>query len=215
MKSRIALLLPASLLLFAATASAQLRQGTVEINGFGGWLFGGEIAHAHDVFNNDFDHNHVDVGDDAAYGGRIGYNITSLFEVESEYSRTETDYILRLHNAPDQNLGNLTVEYFMAYCTFNFGHHRVVPFFTVGAGAARLDPNLPGTFAESDVRFTSAVGSGVKIFFTPHFAMRFDARFYSTWLGDNSRVFCDTNNFCDTRNWMGNVTTTGGFLVAF
>jgi len=45
--------------------------------------------------------------------------------------------------------------------------------------------------------------------------MRFDARFYSTWLGDNSRVFCDTNNFCDTRNWMGNVTTTGGFLFAF
>lgn len=215
MKSRIALLLPASLLVFAATASAQLRQGTVEINGFGGWLFGGEIAHAHDIVNNDFDHNHVDVGDDVAYGGRIGYNITSLIEVESEYSRTPTNFVLRPHNLPDQNLGDLTVEYFMAYCTFNFGHRRVVPFFTVGAGAARLDPHLPGTFAESDVRFTSAVGGGVKIFFAPWFAMRFDGRFYSTWLGDNSRVFCDTNNFCDTRNWMGNVTTTGGFLFAF
>ena len=78
MKSRIALLIPASFLVFAATASAQLRQGTVEINGFGGWLFGGEIAHTHG-FNNDFDHNHIDVGDDAAYGGRVGYNITGLF----------------------------------------------------------------------------------------------------------------------------------------
>jgi len=149
MKSRIALLIPASFLVFAATASAQLRQGTVEINGFGGWLFGGEIAHTHG-FNNDFDHNHIDVGDDAAYGGRVGYNITGLFEVESEYSRTETNFILRPHNLPDQNLGDLTVEYFMAYCTFNFGHHRVVPFFTVGAGAARFNPNVPGTAAESE-----------------------------------------------------------------
>src|SRR5262249_259425 len=75
MKSRIALLLPASFLVLfvhASPASAQLRQGTVEINGFGGWLFGGEIAHSHDIVTGDFDHGHVDVGDDAAYGGRIG-----------------------------------------------------------------------------------------------------------------------------------------------
>jgi hypothetical protein len=215
MKSRIALLVPALALAFAATASAQLRQGTTEINVFGGWLFGGEIAHAHDVINSDFDHNHVDVGDDAAYGGRVGYNFTSLFELEGEYSRTETNFILRPHNLPDQNLGDLTIEYFMTYCTFNFGHHRVVPFFTIGAGAAHLNPHLPGTLAQSDVRFTSAIGSGVKIFFCPWFAMRFDARFYSTFLGDNSRVFCDTNNFCDTKNWVGNVTTTGGFVFAF
>src|SRR5262245_58110281 len=57
MKSRIAHLVPALALAFAAhasTASAQLRAGTTEINPFGGWLFGGEIAHAHDIVNGDF-----------------------------------------------------------------------------------------------------------------------------------------------------------------
>jgi Outer membrane protein beta-barrel domain len=214
MKSRIAFLVPASVLVFAAAASAQLRSGTLEINPFGGWLFGGEIAHTHNDFD-DFDHTHIDVGDDAAYGGRIGYNFTSLFQLEAEYSRTETNFVLRPRNAPDVNLGDLTVEYFMSYATFNFGHRRVVPFFTIGAGAARLDPRLPGTLAESDVRFTSAVGGGVKVFVCPWFGFRFDGKFYSTWLSDDSRVFCDSNGFCDTRNYLPNVTATGGFVFAF
>jgi hypothetical protein len=215
MKSRIALLIPALALVFAATATAQLRSGTTEINPFGGWLFGGEIAHVH-AFDNDFDHHtHVDVSDDAAYGGRIGYNFTSLFQLEGEYQHTDTNFVLRLDNAPDQNLGDLKIDYFMSYATFNFGHSRVVPFFTIGAGAANLVPNVPGTFSDSEVRFTTAAGGGVKVFLNPHFGFRFDGRFYETWLGDHSHLLCDTDGFCNTRDWLPNFATTGGFVIAF
>jgi opacity protein-like surface antigen len=214
MKSRIALLVPASILVFAAAASAQLRSGTVELNPFGGWLFGGEIAHVNDF--NEFDrHTHVDVSDDAAYGGRIGYNFTSMFQLEAEYSHTDTNFVLRLDNAADQTLGDLKVDYFMSYATFNFGHRRVVPFFTIGAGAANLVPNVAGTLSTSEVRFTTAAGGGVKVFLCPWFAFRFDGRLYETYLGDHSHVLCDNNGFCNTRTWLPNVTTTGGFLFAF
>jgi hypothetical protein len=214
MKSRVVLLFLASALVGAATVTAQLRSGTVEINPFAGWLFGGEFSHTHD-FNNDFDHTHIDVDDDLTYGGRIGYNFTSLFQIEGEYSRTETHFVLRQSHFDDVRLGDLRIDYFLGYVTFNFGHGRVVPFFTMGAGGANLVPEVLNTPSESEVRFTAAAGGGVKVFFNPHFGLRFDGRFYSTWLGDNSHVLCDTDGFCHGRDWLYNATGTGGFIIAF
>ena len=212
MKSRVALLFLAAALAGAATAKAQLRSGTVEINPFAGWLFGGEFSHSHGF---DFDHTHVDVDDDVTYGGRIGYNFTSLFQIEGEYSRTETHFVLRQRHFDDVRLGDLRMEYFLGYLTFNFGHGRVVPFFTIGAGGANLVPEVLGTSSESDIRFTAAAGGGVKVFLNPHFGLRFDGRAYSTWLGDNSRVLCDTEGLCRSRDWLYNATATGGFILAF
>ena len=213
MKSRVAFLVLALALACAPAAVAQLRAGTVEINPFAGYLFGGEISHFHDDFD-DF-HTQVDVADDWAYGGRIGYNFSSLFQMEAEYSRTETNFVLRSRNFEDQEFGDLRIEYFLGYATFNFGHGRVVPFFTIGAGGANLAPNLPGTPSESEVRFTTAAGGGIKVFVCPWFGFRFDGRFYSTWLGNDSRVYCDSEGFCHSRDWLPNVTATGGFIFAF
>jgi len=216
MKLRIALLALTAALAGSAIARAQLRSGTVEINPFGGYLFGDEFTHFRDNFNNDFDHRtHVDIDDDWNYGGRIGYNFTSLLEFEAEYSHTKTRFVLHQPRVNDQKLGDLRLDYFVGYTTINFGHRRVVPFFTIGLGGANLDPNVPGTVSDSDVRFTTAAGGGVKVFITPHFGLRVDGRAYSTWLGDHSHVLCDSSGFCSSRSWVTNVTTTGGFLLAF
>ena len=61
---------PSVSLAFAAAAQAQLRAGTVEINPFAGYLFGGNFGNAQ------FDFTPYDLGvdDDVVYGGRIGYN---------------------------------------------------------------------------------------------------------------------------------------------
>lgn len=216
MQSRVVLLTLALAVSGAATASAQLRSGTVEINPFAGYLFGGEFSRSHDNNNFDnFDRTHVDVDDDATYGGRIGYNFTSRFELEAEYSRTETRFVQRQRHLDDQNLGDLRIEYFIGYLTYNFGHGRLVPFVTIGAGGANLNPNVPGTVSDSDTRFTTAAGGGVKYFVNPHFGFRFDGRAYSTWLGDHSHVLCDTGGSCRSRGWVTNATATGGLIVAF
>ena len=217
MKSRVVLLVLAAALAGTATATAQLRSGTVEINPFAGYLFGGTFSRDRDFHTTEhtFDHNRIDVEDDVTYGGRVGYNLTSLFQFEAQYSRTETHFVSRERDVEDHRLGDLHIDYFLAYATFNFGHRRVVPYFTIGAGGANLVPNVRDTLSTSEVRFTSSAGGGVKIFVTPHFGFRLDGRAYSTWLGDHSHVFCDASGFCPNQNWLTNAEGTGGFILAF
>lgn len=205
----------------AAAASAQVREGTVEISPFAGYLFGGEFARG---TTSAFDFR-VDVDDDATYGLRLGYNITENFQIEAQASHTETGFVTdddELFGDDGEDLGDLSIDYFMGYMTFNFGHRRAVPYVTVGAGAARLDPDIPGSNARRDTRFTGSLGVGLKAFVNPHFGFRFDGRGYATSLGDrdrDDRFFCDDNDFfddCDDdREWLTNGEISFGLLFAF
>lgn len=210
-----ALLAGLALLTLAATASAQYRGGTVEINPFAGYLFGGNFGHFDDF--GDFHHTRVDVDDHVAYGGRVGYNFTSMWEVEVEYAESNTHLELegdRHGNLPDQRIGDMKFEYFLAYMTVNFGgSSRFVPYFTIGSGGANLVPFVPGTFSTAEVRYTAGAGGGIKIFLNPHFAFRLDTRAYSTYVNDSHTV-CGPN-FCTDRTWVTNVVGNGGFIVAF
>ena len=87
MKNRVLVLVSLVLLAVASTASAQLRQGTVELNPYAGYLFGGEVFHGNGY---GYYYSTVNVKDDLTYGGRIGWNATSLFELEFQYSHTAT-----------------------------------------------------------------------------------------------------------------------------
>jgi opacity protein-like surface antigen len=131
MKLRVTLFVLAAALASAA-AFAQVREGTVEISPFAGYLFGGEFARGTtSVF--DF---RVDVDDDATYGLRLGYNITDSFEIEAQASHTATQFVTgdnELFGNGSDNLGDLDIDYFMGYMTFNFGHRRAVPYVTVAA----------------------------------------------------------------------------------
>jgi opacity protein-like surface antigen len=212
-----------SLLFFFAMASvcsAQIRSGTVEINPFGGYLFGGRFpAGSNGLFT-----SKVDVEDQATWGGRIGWNITSTFQAEAQFSRTETHFVSPggdvLFGASGTRLGDLTIDYALGYMTFNFGRQRVVPYITLGMGAARLDPDVckfrssPCTNPGADWRYTVSAGGGIKTFVTPHFGFRFDGRYYGTLLrGDH----CDSDHRCDRNrsDWLSNGDLNGGLIFAF
>jgi opacity protein-like surface antigen len=220
MKLRVSILVLIAALT-AAAASAQVREGTVEISPFAGYLFGGEFARGTtSVF--DF---RVDVDDDATYGLRFGYNITDSFELEAQASHTGTQFVTdddELFGDDSDNLGDLDIDYFMGYMTFNFGHRRAVPYVTVGAGVARLDPDIPFSNARRDTRFTGSLGVGVKAFVNPHFGLRFDGRGYATSLGNrdrDDRFFCDDSDFFDScdddREWLTNGEISFGLIFAF
>jgi opacity protein-like surface antigen len=196
----------------AASAQAQLRGGTIEFNPYAGWLFGGSFGDAHLEFT-PYD---VGVDDDAVYGGRIGFNASSLLEFELEYAYFKTQFELDPDDifVPPQGLGDVRIQYFMGYATFNFGSSRLVPYFTIGAGAASLDPEVPNVATISDTRFTAAIGGGIKYFFTPNFALRFDGRAYSTYLGD-TEVLCGYYYTCTQTNWLTNAGANGGLIIAF
>ena len=208
-------------LVFAAgistAALAQVRQGTVEISPFAGYLFGGEFSRG----SNDLFDFRVEADDDVTYGIRLGFNLTDNFEMEFQASRTESAFVSDddvLFGGNGNSFGDLTIDYFLGYATFNFGHGRAVPYFTIGAGVANLDPDVPGTSAQSDTRFTGSLGAGVKVFVNPHFGFRFDGRGYATSLGDNNNNFgCDDEFFddCNNNDWLTNGEISGGLIFAF
>lgn len=211
-----ALLVSAAALLAASSATAQIRQNTVEISPYAGYLFGGQFARGSNAL---FDFT-VDVDDHATYGARLGFYLTSNFQLELQASHTETAFVTDdggdLFGGDSVKLGDLDIDYLLGYMTFNFGHRRAVPYVTIGGGVARLDPNVPGREADRENRFTASIGAGVKTFFTPNFGMRFDGRYYGTSLDSRNSNNCD--NFfdsCDDRDWLSNGEVTGGLLFAF
>ena len=151
MRSRITLFVVFALLVSSA-AFAQIRKGTVEISPFAGYLFGGQFAQGTTaLFNTD-----VDVDDHATYGVRLGYNVTSKFEVELQASRTETGFVRHekgklFESSTSPRLGDLDIDYLLANFTFNFGHRRAVPYITIGGGAARLSPKVAGVQASCGI----------------------------------------------------------------
>jgi hypothetical protein len=213
MKRRV-LSLAAAALLSAPLLFAQVRQGTVELEPFAGYLFGGRFSRGSTAL---FPYS-VDVDDAPIYGGRVGFNATSLFEIEFQYSQTNTSFIAANNGGifgPGANsLGDLKIQYFLGYTTFNFGHGRVVPYVTLGAGAAELTPKVANVNASSSTRFTGSFGAGIKVFITPHFGLRFDGRGYSTSLGNGNYYSCDPYG-CTNSNWLTNGSATGGLIVAF
>ena len=203
--------LAATALLAASALFGQIREGTVEIEPFAGYLFGGQFPHPHrsmTLFHS------VDVEDDPIYGGRVGYNISQLFEVEFQYSQTNSAFQTQNDFGGGTTLGDLKIQYFLGYSTFNFGHGRVVPYVTVGAGAAELTPKVAGLNLSSDTRFTASFGAGLKVFLTPHFGLRFDGRGYSTLLGDHTYP-CGYYSTCVNSSWLTNGDATGGIVIAF
>ena len=102
----------------------------------------------------------------------------------------------------------------MGYMTFNFGHGRGVPYFTIGGGVADFNPNFVGISTGSKTYGTFAMGGGYKYFFSPHFGLRGDARFYSTAVGSRT-FYCGYGYYCRDTNWVTNFVVNGGVLIAF
>ena len=209
----LSLFLPLAL---APVCAAQIRSGTVEINPFGSDSF--QFTDNNGLFT-----SKVDIEDHVTYGGRIGWNITSTFEAEAQFSRAETHFVSPggdvLFGASGTRLGDLTLDYALGYMTFNFGRRRVVPYVTFGMGAARLDPDVcgvrpaPCSKPGADWRYTASAGGGIKTFVTPHFGFRFDGRYYGTLLRNDDR---DCRDRCrDRTDWLSNGDVTGGLIFAF
>jgi hypothetical protein len=65
---------------------------------------------------------------------------------------------------------------------------KVHPYFLMTVGMGRLAPDDPDLL--DTTKFAAAIGGGVKIPFTEHFAMRIDARLYALFLESESNVLC-------------------------
>ena len=130
----------------------------------------------------------------ASAGITLGVNATESIGAEFLWSRQPTtvtgydfgDVFLRRTDARlDQFHGNLIY-------TFRHGEAKLRPFILAGAGATRG----AGEYA-SDVRFSFALGGGLKYFMNPNFGLRLQARWTPTYLYSTpGGLWCDWWGYC-------------------
>jgi opacity protein-like surface antigen len=95
---------------------------------------------------------------------------------------------------------DISVEYLQigGYTTFADNSAKVVPYFLITIGTGRITPDKKDLSVTPDVdeslrattKFAAAIGGGAKVNLTPHIALRFDARVYATFLGNDDNLFC-------------------------
>ena len=218
MKVKTAIPLLAAALLLAAPLAAQDRSGTAEISLFGGGYFGGTLhAGSNALFPRD-----VSIGTAPAYGARIGYNVNRWFGLEFGWSQTKPDITGMggdLLWGQGQKIGEMTHNIFEGNAVFNMGRGRVIPYFTIGAGAMTFSANVPNSPTATDTRFVSNIGGGIKMFVTPQLAIRIDGRYRSAFLSSNDyydHEGCghDCYYYPDS-SWYGSGEVSGGLTFAF
>ncbi|HVN75115.1 MAG TPA: outer membrane beta-barrel protein [Thermoanaerobaculaceae bacterium] len=194
-------------LVVAATwAGAQGTANTIELTPTAGYWFGDTISRG-TINGVDFD---VTVDDAPAYGVRLAYKFTPNFALEGFLSQERANLVTghRELFGGATKVGRMDMTAAEANFEFSFGHGRLVPFIVGGFGAMRLDPTIDvGQGATSnlsaDTRFLGDFGGGLKLFFNPQVALRFDWRGHSVNI-DNSRGHnCDWWGDCSyDRNWL-------------
>ena len=185
-------------------ANAQGTPNTVELTPTAGYWFGDTISRG--VINSvDFD---VTVDDAPSYGLRIAYRFTPNLALEGFFTRERADLITGNGDlfSGANKVGRMDITAAEANLEFAFGHKRLVPFIVGGIGAMRLEPTLyvgqsGSSNLSADTRFLGDFGGGLKLFFSPDIALRFDWRGHSVNV-DNRRS-CDWWGYCSyDRNWL-------------
>jgi hypothetical protein len=210
-------LLALALLVPAGAGLAQDRSGTVEITPFGGAYIGGTLYRGSStIFSDD-----VDVKPTGTYGLRLGVNVNRWFGLEAGFSTAKADIRGTGSGLFDttSKLGELDVKQYELNGVFSFGRRKVIPYFTIGGGATTFKARVPQLETDNDTRFSANLGAGLKVFFNPHVAFRFDGRARSAYVDDSERCresrYCDGYRRDDDRRWYTSGEVTGGLTFAF
>jgi hypothetical protein len=172
------------LLLALATTPALAQQ--VEFTPFFGYRTGGEFEA--DVIN---PYGDVEIDDSDAWGLMVNIPLTPWSQIElmadfqsSNFEGNDEIFL------PDQALGEVDVAYYHVGFVFQGADPKVQPFGVVSLGATNIDPDLPGL--DSETKFSTSFGGGVKIFFSKNVGMRFEGRgFYTVLDSDDDYYECD------------------------
>jgi outer membrane beta-barrel protein len=165
----------AALAIHAAPVSAQVQEGTQELNVYGGELFGDKLT------DREISGSKPELDDDVTYGVRYGYNFTNSFGLEASLGNTASSATKLAGQDIDLDLTTLDLD---AVWNFDTGS-KLVPYVLAGAGYAKanLDRPITGTVngqpvsLDDDEGFTLNAGVGAKYFVTDNVLVRLEARY--------------------------------------
>jgi len=194
---RRATLCIAIVLAVAATApsSAAAQTAGFEIIPFGSYRTAGEVSSNGRVF----DRSSVDlqIKESELYGVAFDIPLAGGLKLELMVNRQES--ALEIDPGlviPGFELGDLSVTYAHVGVVWQARLGQVQPYAVASGGLARLDPQFAGLDAED--RLSASLGGGVKVFFTPRFGLRFEARGYAIDLSESFRDCRDCGRYDET-----------------
>lgn len=130
----------------------------------------------------------LDIDASAGAGFALHFDAPAGGQYELLYFRQATD-IGTSALFSDANEVDLTIEFFQVGGNYAFGEPRDwQPYVMLTVGAARLEPDAPGT--ESEVFAAMTGGLGLYRDLGERFALRLEARALATWIDDDTAVFC-------------------------
>lgn len=207
---RVLKVLAVCMLLGAVPAAGQGIEGSIELTPTVGFWFGDTLTQGvTDAFGFD-----VTIDDSPAYGLRVAYRFTRNWSLEGSMFRQRADLVTGRRELFGGQAKLGTIDLTSAQIGFEggFGRSRVVPFLAGGIGAMNLSPNIENL--SGDTRFMANFGGGLKFFFTPEVALRFDWRGHSVKVGD-SRYSCDWWGDCTYDGWISFTEVGLGMQFSF
>ena len=156
------------LLLPAADPAAGQTSDRVEVGAFAGYRFGGdfyEIASA----------RRVDADGAPSFGIVVNIPFTMETQIEALVTHQQARFTVpAIQGAPEARF-RVTVDHYQVGGLTELGAGRARPFLTGLLGLSRYEAS-----GDHELRFSGAVGGGVKLFPSPRIGVRLDGRVFAT-----------------------------------
>ena len=188
-------LVACALAMVASTAGAQDKK--VEISGIFGWTYSDGVTGDSVKVPGVGTFNSIDPKNSNNWGARLGYLVSSNFEVGARFDRQPST--LQLGGTTIVDFADINISNYHGYVAYNFGNEGGLmrPYLLGGLGATRYGPvtaTYGGVTREigGNTKFSSTWAAGVKLFPSPSFGIRLEAGWTPTYIkSDAAGYWCD------------------------
>lgn len=164
----------------AAPVAAQDETFKFEVTPFAAYRIGGS-------FDEKDGDGRIEVNDSNAQGIMFNIMANPNGQYELLYSRQNTDADTRGFLINDPTI-DLDVETFHFGGTYLFDGDKTRPFLAVTLGITQFDPGIIDSGSESF--FSASIGGGIQLNATNRLGFRLEARAFTTFVDDDSNIFC-------------------------
>ena len=175
----LAQMLRSLVVFFCCCGAVIANEARFEITPQLGYTFGGSLV---DVSGTEFD-----VANDTSVGFTLNVRARADATFEFHYSRQETRVESDLLFA-NTTLFDLDIQKFEFGGTYRFNDSYPRPYVAVTLGITRLQPDRSDL--QDDEYFSFTLGGGIRLYETQRFAVRADARWVGTVIGDDTDLAC-------------------------
>jgi hypothetical protein len=131
----------------------------------------------------------VELNESNAQGITFNIKANPNGQYEFLYSRQSTDADTKGFLVDDPTI-DLDVETFHFGGTYLFDGDKTRPFLAFTLGLTQFDPGLADSGSESF--FSASIGGGVQLNATKRLGFRLEARAFTTFVEDDSKIFCES-----------------------